>query len=216
MYLKAKIELPNNGWPHPDELPKYHAEDITQYCDEVLLPTLCPLEKYLTDAYYGNFQDPEPTCEELNSKQLLQSETAKGLFLALGSVWERQLRNYLFGYALKLDDVELRKLALSNNRPAVLQKIEQFTGVTVEPENSRLAEYSLVANVCRHGMGKSLTELYENYRENWWYSNHNFSDDSPMLWNMQIRADDIKNFALEIKQFWVRDCRTIADNENGH
>lgn len=204
MYLKAKIELPENGWSHPDTLPKYYAEDITQYCDEVLLPTLRPLEQLLTNAYYGNLPEPAPTNEELNSKQLLQSETAKGLFLALGSVWERQLRNYLFSYAQKLDDVELKKLALSNDRPGVLQKIEQFTGVPVEPDGTRLAEYSLVANVCRHGMGKSLKDLYENYRDNWWYSRDDFSEDSPMLWNMQIRANDIKNFALEIKQFWER------------
>lgn len=204
MYKKAKIALPDNGWSHPDSLPKYHAADITQYCEEILLPTLMPLEQLLTDAYYGNLE-PAPSNQELNNKQLLQLETAKGLFLALGSVWERQLRTYLHSYALKLNDKELKEIALGNNRAAVLRKIEEFTGSPVEPEGTRLAEFSLVTNVCRHGMGNSLRTLYEKYRDHWWYVNADFSEDSPMLWNMQIRATNIREFAQQIRQYWESD-----------
>lgn len=202
MIKKSKITIPENGWPHPEALPELYAEDIASYRDDVLLPILLSIEKKLNDACCDNLPEPGLSNKELVRLDLLQLETAKGLFLALGAVWERQLRGYLLGFAQKLEDKKLECIANGHKRVALLREIESYTGVPVEAEGTRLAEFSLVANVCRHGIGSSLQTLYAEYRDQWWDGRNDYTEDSPKLWNMRIRAIDIKEFSEQVQRYW--------------
>ena len=198
------IQYPeSSAWGDPDELPEVFAKDLEAFHDSVICPVLEELLKKCNGGLQGRSAQSSEEHDELERHHILYQETAKAFWLTLASRYERQTREYLTRFGNKLDRTDIIKVIDAPSRDDVLNLLSAITGDDLEPEGSRLKEFMLVANVCRHGPGASLKTLHKLYHKNWWPSNLWLESHAmPLMYNLQIGSDQLNKFAGELSKFW--------------
>lgn len=109
---------------------------------------------------------------QLADLDVLRRDTGLAFCLAIQSIWERQLRQYIKGCARELPPLEAQatvKKATSNSWEDVEKAFLTTRGVTLKslPFYEELTLLHRLGSVARHGEGKSFIWLWEHYPEFW-------------------------------------------------
>jgi len=135
-------------------------------CD-VVDPSLDALTRQIQ--HLSSSEDPT-TVFAIAHIQELEHSTTQALCLAIQSLWERQIREYLVGCARELKANE----RISEKAKAC--KWEQLDGVFRELRGLSLSDFQqysdlnflqLLGNACRHGEGSSMMALWKAHPELW-------------------------------------------------
>lgn len=98
------------------------------------------------------------------------AETKLAFCLAIQSVWERQLRGYLYGCAEELRPGEgIGAKVERANWPGLCALFRELCGIRIEafPSFGELDTLHHLGNACRHGDGASVAELTQRCPD-WW------------------------------------------------
>ncbi|MBY5774825.1 hypothetical protein HFN63_32865 [Rhizobium leguminosarum] len=180
-----------------DELPRIFQANVFRFYERVVapafdnLPEPPPLE-------FGNVDTIDVFLDRAAAQvdAHTRNEAAKAFVLTTAGLFERQLRHwalYLFGHA-RLPDVRTQGFE------ALLSDCLQEVGVDGGPDDVALdlVEAFLVANVVRHGDGRTSTKLRTAIPSLWTYNRSEYVDinagQSPDSEQIRIRSDDVKRY----------------------
>lgn len=200
----------NNTFPDPSLFPPLAKEDFNLYLEMIINPTISRLKNRLSEHEGATGRDAERV-------RLMHDESMKSFWLALSALHERYLREYLNWYARKLDRDDIKQICSGNDRDLVTRILDTIIGHPTE--DSHFKEYVLVANICRHGAGRSLNDLHKgqlNKEYSQWFHHHlnNVKDDLPRLYGLMISSDVLIKFCKEIEATWSRLCQESATRYN--
>jgi hypothetical protein len=144
-----------------------HANAVRLYLDRVVKPALDAI-----DAQHAELAtSDEPGAEFMQADvEDLRRSTVEAFALAIQSLWERQLREFLKGCARekKRDDAFVASLATAN-WTRLVKSFGELRGLPMEAFDSfeDLGLLQLLGNACRHGDGESARLLYERWPDLW-------------------------------------------------
>ncbi len=160
-------EIPVKAWPYCDADVYCGRYDtmVLDYWSKVALPALQHAQAEV-EHWASSEQDTAPFVHMDRVGQYLV--TAHAMCLSVQSVWERQLRAYLVRCAGWSNTALIKKI---ENEPwGDLQKhFANLRGVSMQafmsyPDLNMLA---MLGNVCRHGPGRGLNDLWKAHPELW-------------------------------------------------
>lgn len=144
-----------------------HASAVRLYMDSVVRPALDAV-----DARHDELaRDDDPVAIFMKADvEELRKSAIEAFVLAIQSLWERQLRQFLKGCAreLKCSDALVKSLA-TDDWTKLVRHFGDLRGVPLEVFDSfeDLDLLQLLGNACRHGDGKSATMLHARWPELW-------------------------------------------------
>jgi hypothetical protein len=176
-----------------------HGRTVTNYVLDVVKPAIAALEAKIAELDASS--DPVED---------LQQETFLAFALALQSIWERQLRDYLIGCAKELAHPRVSASAIAKaNWNDLCKHFRTLRGIPIEhfPTFGELDILQLLGNACRHGEGNSAAELWARRPELWpprWQSPF---DDEPQVGPqhpsaIRLTVADLEGIAGAIATFW--------------
>jgi hypothetical protein len=185
----------------------FNAKVVTAYLEEVVRPSLAALDRQIESLKGEQRAFAVIAADEV---QMLLRATIEAYCLAVQSLFERQLREYLSGCARILQPElvpEIHKATwdkLNKHfqvlRGLALADFQQFDS---------LDYLQLLGNVCRHGEGRSLTKLHEKHPELWPGLGHQIPgpDGKPMpfvpsAYNLVLVRGQLETFVESIVGFW--------------
>lgn len=144
-----------------------HASAVRLYLDSVVKPALDAIDAQ--HAKLTSSEDPEAVFMLADMEDLRRS-TVEAFALAIQSIWERQLREFLKGCAreLKRDDAFVASLA-TDEWTKLVKIFGDLRGLPMHAFDSfqNLELLQLLGNACRHGDGKSARLLYDRWPDLW-------------------------------------------------
>lgn len=144
-----------------------HANAVRLYMNSVVGPALDAI-----DARHAELErDDDPVAAFMKADvEQLRKSAFEAFALAIQSLWERQLREFLMGCAreLKCSDALVKSLA-TDDWTKLVKHFGDLRGVPLEVFDSfeELDLLQLLGNACRHGEGKSATMLHARWPELW-------------------------------------------------
>lgn len=144
-----------------------HANAVRLYMDSVVGPALDAI-----DARHDELErDEDPVAAFLKGDiEELRKSAIEAFALAIQSLWERQLREFLKGCAreLKRGDGLVKALG-TDDWTKLVKHFGDLRGVSLEVFDSfeDLDLLQLLGNACRHGDGKSATMLHARWPDLW-------------------------------------------------
>jgi hypothetical protein len=144
-----------------------HANAVQLYMDSVVEPSLDAI-----DARHAELAASEEVAAAfmLSDMQELRRSAIEAFALAIQSLWERQLREFLKGCAreLKRSDGFVKSLA-TDEWTRLVKHFGDLRGVPLQSFDSfeDLELLQWLGNACRHGDGKSAAALYARWPELW-------------------------------------------------
>ena len=170
--------------------------DIYRLYARIIQPALAEFGP-TADIVSGEMTDIEAFLEaaRANTNTELCYEIRRDFALIIGALFERQLQFWLSG-KISPSAVE-RKRSLS----ALLSLVDNVDNTIVTHGiKDDLNELCLVANVVRHGSGRSAEEL-ESIAPRFW-NHRRISPD--LVGNMRIGDNDLQKYAKAVIKFWHR------------
>ncbi|MGH0343913.1 hypothetical protein NKY44_08830 [Sinorhizobium meliloti] len=152
---------------YADVVTSSHDRTIRSYFDDVIVPALSSLMRRIDEL--GQSGDPVAVFERSDVEDVLR-ETKLAFALAIQSIWERQLREYLKGCALELRKNDpMRERIARADWPKLLKVFRDLRGIALEefPSFGALDTLQHLGNACRHGDGASSLELVERCPDLW-------------------------------------------------
>lgn len=196
-----------------------HGLTVTSYLDKVVLPAITLLENRITEL--GRNEEPAAAFIQADMVVVLR-ETKKAFGLAIQSIWERQLRDYLKGCAAELKPAESLADKIGQARWADLCALfVELRGIRLDafPSYNELETLHHLGNACRHGNGPSAVKLARRCPDLWpEYAQVSPIMDTapatspPSVENMDIPTDRLRAFVTAISNFW--DDATYIYNES--
>lgn len=191
----------------------FRSRTVDAYVTNVMRPGIAALDKQIDD-YARSDEIWAPFAKA--DLEALRTETFKVFALALQSLWERQLRDYIAGCArtLKLAP-SVSEMALAPQKERVERAFLEARGISLHhfPSYSTLNILHLIGNICRHGNGKSVSILHRLRPDLWRTTDYHPVDlkpypHVPTADSLRIDPELLDEFAAAIKQFWF-DLETI-------
>lgn len=191
----------------------FRSRTVDAYVTNVMRPGIAALDKQIDD--YGRSDEIWAPFAKADL-EALRKETFKVFALALQSLWERQLRDYIVGCArmLKLAP-SVSEMALGTQKYKVEKAFLEARGIGLHhfPSYATLSILHLIGNICRHGNGKSVSILHGLRPDLWQTTDYHPVDLKPYPHvpnadSLQIDPELLDEFAAAIKQFWF-DLETI-------
>lgn len=144
-----------------------HSNAVRLYLDSVVKPALDAIDDQ--HAELTNSEDHADVFM-LADVEELQRSTVEAFALAIQSLWERQLREFLKACAreLKRDDAFVDSLA-TVDWTKLVKVFGDLRGLPMQAFDSfeDLELLQLLGNACRHGDGKSARLLYDRWQDLW-------------------------------------------------
>ncbi|RIV82658.1 hypothetical protein D2V17_15205 [Aurantiacibacter xanthus] len=185
-----------------------HDLTIRSFLDDVILPAIHQVEARITEL--GHSDEPAACFEQSDMEEVL-AETKLAFCLAIQSIWERQLRAYLYGCAEALRPGEGVGAKVERaNWPGMCALFRELRGIRIEafPSFGELDTLHHLGNACRHGDGVSAAELTQRCPD-WWpvYTSlpPEFGPSSPprqTVAAMSVPVERIETFVGAIVGFW--------------
>lgn len=153
--------------------------------------------------------------------EVLCRDTGLAFCLAIQSIWERQLRQYIKGCAKELSPLEAQateKKATSNSWEDVEKAFLVARGVTLRslPFYEELTLLHRLGSVARHGEGKSFAWVWAHYPE-FWPTRHGedqqrameaafpefgSAEFKPSMRQIDVSLEWLRRFSAAIEGFW--------------
>jgi hypothetical protein len=144
-----------------------HANAVRLYLDSVVRPALDAIDARHDEL--ARDEDPGAAFMKTDVEELRKS-AIEAFALAIQSLWERQLREFLKGCAheLKCSDALVKSLAV-DDWTKLVKHFGDLRGVPLEAFDSfdDLDLLQWLGNACRHGDGKSATLLHARWPDLW-------------------------------------------------
>lgn len=185
-----------------------HDLTIRSFLDDVILPAIRQVEARIAEL--GRSDDPAACFEQSDMEDVL-AETKLAFCLAIQSVWERQLRAYLYGCAEALRPGEGFGAKVEKaNWPGLCALFRELRGIRLEafPSFPELDTLHHLGNACRHGDGASAAVLTQRCPD-WWpvYTPlpPEFGPSPPprqTVAAMSVPVERIETFVIAIVRFW--------------
>lgn len=144
-----------------------HANSVRLYLDSVVKPAMDAIDA--THAELASSDEPGAEFMLADVEDLHRS-TVEAFALAIQSLWERQLREFLKGCArdLKRDEAFIASLATADWTKLV-KVFGELRGLPLQAFDSfeDLELLQLLGNACRHGDGKSARLLFARWPDLW-------------------------------------------------
>lgn len=165
----ARCEIDTFTWKNlgSDAHLALHAQAMSMYLNQVILPALDALDAQLKDLSQRDDVVVEFILADLNA---LQSSTVQAFALTIQAQWERQIRAFIKDCASSLGrlDKEVQQVERLNWSKLVAY-FESLRGIPMLAFDSfrALDQLQLLGNACRHGDGSSARELYKQRPDLW-------------------------------------------------
>lgn len=185
----------------------FHDRTVQAYLTDVIEPAITALDSKIEELDASS-EGWAPFAKA--DMEMLRGETLKAFALALQSLWERQLRDYVSGCAAEL---KLGEAVLADARASQWQRVERAflaaRGIELSafPSHRTLAELHLLGNVCRHGDGPSVAKLHALRPDLWPVLSIALVDLTPeppaaVAGLIQLTPDHLREFGSAIMRFW--------------
>lgn len=167
--LQARMNIEDITWTNlsADIYLGLHASAVRLYMDSVVKPALDAIDARRDELERD--EDPVAIFMKADVEELRKS-AIEAFALAIQSLWERQLRQFLKGCAreLKRGDALVKSLA-TDDWTKLVRHFGDLRGVPLENFDSfeDLDLLQLLGNACRHGDGKSANMLHDRWPELW-------------------------------------------------
>lgn len=184
-----------------------HGRMVLVYQDDVVDPAVAVLRDKVAEL--DRSHEPWAPFARRDAEELLR-ESLLAFALAIQSLWERQLRNYVRDCAREQRlDAGVEEDALAGNWSRVERAFHAARGIELAsfPSYPTLRALHLAANVCRHGDGPSVDRL-RALRPDYWPAPAAASRDdqvrsaAPTASLMRLEADHLREFTGAIVRFW--------------
>ena len=181
-----------------DQLPHVFQADIDRFYKRIILATLSqiPLHGMLTVGRASTMDEFLKRCAA-QVDNYIANEAAKAFALTLDGMFQRQLSRWADGHGMNENSWDgLLKACAS------IASLDLVTAGMADP----LRELHLVANVARHGDGRSCMELKLTAPQLWNSSlldYHNLTPGPvPISDEIRIQSHDLRRYVRAIVQFW--------------
>lgn len=165
---------------------------------------------------------------ELEDYELAYRYTMQGFALAIQSMWERQLRNYLVACADEQPSLGVASKALRNARWPDLQALfHRLRGIALSafPSYDDLDLLQVIGNACRHGDGGSAKALFKRCPEirdeglrpsaSLWRPEERLQPSQPEFERVTIPALLLEQLVLSVIWFWEDQELIFLNSERG-
>jgi hypothetical protein len=197
----------------PDSLPRIFQANVDRLYQRVILPGLNALPIH-AELRFGEAQSMEEFRDwaKEQTDNYTANEGAKAYTLALAGLFERQLRIWARIQGTgplhnKARNEPFRKLVVDCARKADVDLADKCLG-------HALTEMFLVANVFRHGDGRSVADLRSHSPKLWDYERSRYvdllppnPDDSEKL---LLQPGDVVRYAVACARFWGRADKLVG------
>lgn len=183
-----------------------HDITIVSFLNDVILPAIRTLEEKIAEL--SNSEDASAAFATSDTEDLLR-ETKMAFCLAVQSIWERQIRNYLRGCAEELrPGAGLSAKIEKANWTALCVYFKDLRDIDLEafPSYAELKTLHLLGNASRHGDGASAIELAKRCADLW---PSGASPDlqepnavPPSVVTMDVPVTRIQAFVAAVAAFW--------------
>lgn len=181
-----------------DQLPRIFQANIERFLQRVVLVVLgqLPTHSALVTGQAGSLDEFLKRCAEQVDNHTA-AEAAKAFALTLDGLFERQLCRWAHAHGEKANSMETALPACARLGALDLEAL----GMAHD-----LKELHLVANVVRHGEGRSCTELQAKAPLLWDAAAGDYFDlapgAAPASDMMMVRLDDLRRYSRAIMRFW--------------
>lgn len=190
-----------------------HDVTIQSYFHDVILPALATLDRRIDELGRAGFPGHEFARADM---QDVLRETKLAFGLSIQSIWERQLRAYLLGCARELRPGQPVTKKETANWEALCALFREMRGIGLDafPSFPELDLLQHLGNACRHGDGKSATQLAYRSPDLWraipqMPAKFNLPPlGPPPVAMMDIPVERLRQFVGAIAEFW-RDATYI-------
>jgi hypothetical protein len=187
-----------------DDLPRIFQGNVDRLFQRVILPALnaLPVHKELRLGATASLDEFVDRAAALTDNYMA-NEAAKAYALVLAGLFERQLAIWSRsrGATARGDEPSFRSLLIKGARESAIDLAERGLGRT-------LTEMFLVANVFRHGDGRSVAQLREQAPQLWDYESSRYVDVLPPNADesekVLLRISDVIRYAGACARFWGR------------
>jgi hypothetical protein len=197
----------------PDKLPRIFQANVDRLFQRVIQPGLDALSVH-AELRFGETLSMEEFLDraEAQTDNYTANEGAKAYVLVLAGVFERQLRIW----ARSKRTGPLREKVSNEEFLILVADCARDAGVDLADKRlgHALNEMFLVANVFRHGDGRSLTKLRSHSPELWVYERSRYvdlvspnPDDSEKL---LLQPGDVVRYAGACVRFWGRADKLVG------
>lgn len=197
----------------PDNLPRIFQANVDRLFQRVIEPGLDALSTH-GELRFGETVAMEEFLDRAKAQtdNYTANEGAKAYALVLAGVFERQLRIW----ARNQRTGPLREKVNNEKFPTLVAECARDAGVDLADKRlgHALNEMFLVANVFRHGDGRSLTKLRSHSPDLWIYERSRYvdvvspnPDDSEKL---LLQPRDVARYAGACVRFWGRADKLVG------
>ncbi|MDO8173220.1 hypothetical protein [Acetobacter tropicalis] len=182
-----------------DQLPRVFQANAHRFYQRVIVATLdqLPMHGALITGEMKTFEKFAGNCAA-QVDNYIANEAIKAFSLTFDGMFERQLRRWVAGHDVKV----------GNNWGKLLKECAKIGSLdlTVNEMADDLEEMHLVANVVRHGDGRSCQELKAQAPSLWDSPSLDYSDvvpgPTPVSDNLRVRPNDLLRYARAVFRFW--------------
>lgn len=181
-----------------DQLPRIFQANTDRFYQRVIVATLSQLSSH-EDLLVGEASDMDEFLDRCAAMvdNYTANEAAKAFALTLDGMFERQISRMA---QVKSLDARSRDKSLKSCADAAGLDL---AAIAVKDD---LSELHLVANVVRHGEGRSCTDLKAAAPQLWHSPSRNYYDlapgPTPASEELRIRPDDLRRYARAVQRFW--------------
>lgn len=181
-----------------DQLPRIFQANIDRFYQHVVMTALSQLSTH-TELAVGEAADIDEFLDRCAAMvdNYTANEAAKAFALTLDGLFERQISRM----------AQMKGLD-TGSRDKSLKSCTGAAGIdlaAIAVEND-LSELHLVANVVRHGEGRSCVDLKVVAPQLWHSPSQDYYDlapgPTPTSEELRIRPDDLRRYARAIQRFW--------------
>lgn len=191
----------------PDQLPRIFQGNIDRLFQRIILPGLRALPIH-AELRFGEAREMEEFWEmaEAQTDNYLANEGAKAYTLVLAGLFERQLRIWARSRKSGSPRDDVRKERFRNLLFDCAHEAE--VDLSTKRLGHALLEMFLVANVFRHGDGRSMADLRAHSPELWNYDRSRYVDVLPPNTEdsekLLLQPCDVVRYAGACARFWGR------------
>lgn len=181
-----------------DQLPRIFQANIDRFYQRVVVTALSQLSTH-TELVVGEASDMDEFLDRCAAMvdNYTANEAAKAFALTLDGLFERQISRM----------AQMKGLD-TGSRDKSLKSCTDVAGINLAAiaVKDDLSELHLVANVVRHGEGRSCVDLKAVAPQLWHSPSQDYYDlapgPTPTSEELRIRPEDLRRYARAIQRFW--------------
>lgn len=193
---------------YADVAASQHERTVANYVSDVIKPAVAALDVRIEE--YAASKEPVALFYKSDVEDV-RRETLIAFALALQSIWERQVRQYLAACARELAVAPLtEEIVAKANWKDLRAHFRTLRDIRLEsfPSFEELNILHLLGNTCRHGDGPSAVELWQRRPALWPPRVEYPFDFGPVetgpqkAGSIELKVGDLEGFATAIIGFW--------------